>query len=211
MEAEFAKRLQQLSAPTSSKRRAAAAWLRKHPDPSAGDALLIALREELKDPRTWSSQGSMIKALGECGFVPALPFLRQVAESTFEASMVEIALGYAIFRLEALNPKARLDDLILDLLHRERRHLTKGVLQSVAVLRFVPREDVILKLVEFARSFRPEEEIFHLFLCSAAYHWAPSTIATYLTWCSEYCRSPVSKAAQMALEGKRWPCERNLS
>src|SRR3954463_14583297 len=83
----------------SAKRRSGAKRLRKLRQPEAGPALLAALRDEVRDPRTWETQYQMIMALAESGYGPALPYLEELSGQPFEATMVYPALGDALVRL----------------------------------------------------------------------------------------------------------------
>ena len=92
--------IEQLQHKSSAKRRAAAKKLRKLKAKEAGPALLAALKNELKDKRTWETQYQMIMALGESGYTESLEFLIQLAGQEFEATMVYVAIGDSIIRLQ---------------------------------------------------------------------------------------------------------------
>ncbi|WP_305815346.1 HEAT repeat domain-containing protein [Photobacterium leiognathi] len=66
--------IEQLNNKASAKRRSAAKKLRKLKNKDAGPALLEALKNELKDKRTWETQYQMIMALGESGHTDGLDF-----------------------------------------------------------------------------------------------------------------------------------------
>ncbi|MET9364281.1 HEAT repeat domain-containing protein [Streptomyces sp. NPDC006632] len=68
--------ISQLQDRSSAKRRSAAKRLRKLGDPSAGPALLDALRSEVRDTRTWETQYQVTMALGTCGSPSDLSYLR---------------------------------------------------------------------------------------------------------------------------------------
>ena len=76
--------IEQLSNKASAKRRSAAKKLRKIKAKEAGPALLAALKNELKDQRTWETQYQMIMALGESSYTESLDFLLQLADQEFE-------------------------------------------------------------------------------------------------------------------------------
>jgi HEAT repeat protein len=90
---------EQLKDKKSTKRRSAAKKLRKIADINAGRYLLDALKEEIKDARTWETQYQMIMAIGECDFKEALPFLLNLSTKNFESTMVYVAIGDSIVRL----------------------------------------------------------------------------------------------------------------
>jgi len=90
--------IEQLSHARSSKRCAAARRLRKLGDPKPGVALLVALKEELKDERTWETQYQMIMAIGHSNYSEALPEIESLISRQI-GGMVEIAMGDTILRL----------------------------------------------------------------------------------------------------------------
>lgn len=69
----------QLQDRSSAKRRSAAKRLRKLGNSDAGAARLEALKNEVRDSRTWETQYQMTMALGTCGSPSDLPYLRDVA------------------------------------------------------------------------------------------------------------------------------------
>ena len=75
----------------SARRRLGAKRLRQQPDPTAGPALLAALRLEVRDPRTWETQYHRIMALAACGYTPALPVLEELTRLPFEARRAMLA------------------------------------------------------------------------------------------------------------------------
>ena len=89
---------EQLSDSKSARRRSAAKKLRKSGDPDSGPALLVALKNELRDQRTWETQYQMIMALGQCQHTEATEFLEALSrEGRIES--VQTAIGDALFRL----------------------------------------------------------------------------------------------------------------
>ncbi|MEU8670022.1 HEAT repeat domain-containing protein [Streptomyces anulatus] len=70
--------ISQLQDRSSAKRRSAAKRLRRLGDPSAGPALLEALKNEVRDSRTWETQYQMTMALGTCGSPSDLSYLRDL-------------------------------------------------------------------------------------------------------------------------------------
>jgi PBS lyase HEAT-like repeat len=137
-----------LSHSLSAKRRSGAKQLRKLGDPRAGVALLEALKKEIKDVRTWETQYQMIMAIGECDVKAALPYLHELAAQHFEATMVYTALGDALLRLSR---KVQDDaDIVMDFIAGGNPSLICGSLQAVAMLRMVPSQTIIAKMIDYA-------------------------------------------------------------
>jgi hypothetical protein len=137
-----------LGHPLSAKRRSGAKQLRKIGDARAGAALLEALKNEIKDLRTWETQYQMIMAIGECDVKAALPYLRELAAQPFEATIVYTALGDALLRLSRKAP----DDagIVLDFIAGGNPSLICGSLQAMAMLRMVPSQTIIAKIIDYA-------------------------------------------------------------
>src|SRR4051812_541674 len=97
-----------LEHPRARERAAAAKRLRRLQDPRAGKALMAALHREIPDAqppeRTWEVQYQLVMALGECGVKEAVPFLQDLAQRVFEATMVYVGLGDALMRLDRAHP-----------------------------------------------------------------------------------------------------------
>ncbi len=98
--ADIAAAVEQLRDRASAKRRSAAKTLRKAGRVEAGPALIAALDNEIRDPRTWETQYQMAMALGECRVTDALPLLHDIAARDLEATMVLVGIGDAVTRLE---------------------------------------------------------------------------------------------------------------
>lgn len=207
----LARMLKQLNASESKMRRSAAKWLRKAADPRAGSALLGALRREMQDARTWETQYQMIMALGASGHLAALPFLRELAKSEYKANMVAIGIGCALVRLELLKDEKPDVDAVIDHVLKSKKHdLIKGMLVTVGFLNLRPSEPIERRLISFALKLAPQEQIFHIFICSAAHAWTSPAARGYLSWCIRQMPQPISDAARMAELGRRWNCEASI-
>ncbi|WP_329074310.1 HEAT repeat domain-containing protein [Streptomyces niveus] len=99
MALDAADAIRQLQDRSSAKRRSAAKQLRKLGDQNAGPALLEALKNEVRDSRTWETQYQMTMALGTCGSPSDLPYLRDLVLQRETPHAVHTAGGDAIVRL----------------------------------------------------------------------------------------------------------------
>lgn len=187
----------------SAKRRSAAKRLRKLRRPEAGPALLAALRDEVRDPRTWETQYQMVMALAEAGYTPALPYLEELSRHPFEATMVYTALGDAIVRLG--RSSAGDAGPVLRLLDGGNERLVDGALRAVAMLRLGLDRPAVERIVAFA-SARPPADGLRFWVAAAAPGWRGPAVEAFLRECARGPREDVREAAAAALQGKyrRW-------
>ncbi|MEM9420608.1 MAG: hypothetical protein AAGA25_16395 [Planctomycetota bacterium] len=149
MDSEFSALIDQLSHPKSPKRRSAAKRLRKLGDRAAGPFLLEALKKELKDKRTWETQYQLIMAVGHCDYRPALKYILSLADESF-VGMVHIAIGDTLLRLSRQNERDV--QICFDLIENGNRELVSGAIQAIAMLRMVPSDQDIQRLIEYGVS-----------------------------------------------------------
>lgn len=191
--------VQQLKDTKSPKRRSAAKKLRKAKISGAGPYLLEALQKELNDPRTWETQYQMIMALGECDYRPALPFLRELAERNFEATMIYLALGDAIVRLsaETLNDA----EPVMELLQSRNDMLADGALRAMAMMHMVPSDEQISKIIDFVSALQSDHHL-RFWVAAAAPGWEGKEVDEFISQCANSTRSDLCEAAKFAVKGK---------
>jgi HEAT repeat protein len=185
-----------LSHKSSAKRRAAAKQLRKMKDHSAGPALLRALEQEVRDPRTWETQYHMVMAIAESGYAEALPFIRSLVAARLEP-MVFTAVGDALVRLDV-----RISEAPARILHLLSNQLpiAEGALRAIAMLQLKLPRSTILSILEFAS--RPENEQARFWVAAAAPGWNEPEVETFLHGCSHSELADTRKAAAAALQKK---------
>ncbi len=199
LEEKVAEAVALLGEKSSAKRRSGAKRLRKLKDSSAGAALLAALREEVRNPRTWETQYHMIMALGECGYAPALPFVQELAARPFEATMVYVALGDALVRLG----RASEDDIepARRAIETENHMLIEGALRAVAMLRLKPDEAAVSRIIDYAARLGANDS--HRFWVSvAAAGWDSPEVSSFLLACAGSPREDIRQAAVAARQQK---------
>jgi HEAT repeat protein len=194
-----------LKNPLSAKRRSGAKTLRKLQEPAAGPALLEALRGEMSDPRTWETQYQLIMALGACRYVPGVPFLQELAERRFDATMVYVAIGDALVRLAT--PEDGTWKTLMNLVETGNEQLAYGACQALAMLRLIPPRAIIERLIDFANRFPLDESQGinqRLWIAAAAPGWLEHSPAVrpFLVACAASKNSQVKLAAEAALQGK---------
>ena len=196
-----------LSSRHSSKRRAAAKFLRHVREVAAGPVLLQALEREIADPRTWETQYQLIMALAECGYIEALPSLRLLSTKHHNSLMIYTALGDSIVRLG----RQHANDVgpVLDLLGSGNLHLLEGAFRAMAMLRMIVSETAIRQIIDFAEKIPLVEAIDHglwFWLVVASAGWKTSPTEKFLKKCSELKRKDISNAALCALKGEYLAC-----
>jgi hypothetical protein len=189
----------QLADASSPRRRAAAKRLRALADPSAGPALVDALRAEVNDPRTWETQYQMVMALAMSDYRSAFPFLKGLAVTTIKATMVCTALGDAIVRLGRDHDQ---DPAPVDwCLATGNDMLADGALRAVAMLRLTLDDPAVERIISFVTGRDPHDGL-RFWPAAAAAGWSGPRVTAFLTDCLALPRQDVSQAAQASLEGR---------
>lgn len=189
----------QLGDKKSPKRRSAAKKLRNLKNVDAGPFLLAALETELKDVRTWETQYQMVMAIGECSFKPALPFLNELADKEFEATMVYVAIGDAIVRLAIKNESDSIP--IFKLLDSGNEMLIDGALRAMAMLKMVPSNGHIEKIINYVAA-RELNQGVHFWVIAAAPGWSGAKVEEYLDYCAKSPREEITSAVALARMNK---------
>jgi HEAT repeat protein len=189
----------QLEDKRSPKRRSAAKKLRKLKDVDAGPSILNALETELKDARTWETQYQMIMAIGECGYKPALPFLNELANKKFEATMVYVAIGDAIVRLSIENEKNAAP--IFRVFETGNEMLIDGALRAMAMIRMVPSNSHIEKIINYVAE-REMNQGIHIWVLAAAPGWSGLKVEEYLDYCATSSLEEIISAVALARKKK---------
>ncbi|MFD9291576.1 HEAT repeat domain-containing protein [Streptomyces sp. NPDC060030] len=188
---------------SSAKRRSAAKRLRELGDPSAGPALLAALKNEVKDARTWETQYRMTMALGSCGSSSDLPYLRDLVLRRETLHAVRTAGGDAIVRLSHLQLSHT--EAIRWCLSTGDEVLVDGGLQAVAMLRLALDQDTVTDVLDFVEARSPHEGIYFWPTVAAA-GWTGRRVHDFLTSCLSSPRTDVAEAATNSLAGSYGTC-----
>jgi hypothetical protein len=193
----------QLKDRASAKRRSAAKHLRKMEDPTAGPALLEALKHELRDERTWETQYQLIMALGTCCVRDALPYLEELATRPFEATMVYTAIGDALVRLSRAHEHDA--SKAVDLLRSGNERLIDGALRAVAMLRMKPSAAEVDAILRFVQPLSLESGL-RFWPAAAAAGWSGKLRDAFLADCSRSSRQDLRDAAARSSQGqyKTW-------
>ncbi|MGW1120498.1 HEAT repeat domain-containing protein [Streptomyces tanashiensis] len=190
--------IRQLQDRSSAKRRSAAKRLRKLGDSSAGPALLEALKNEVRDSRTWETQYQMTMALGTCGSPSDLPYLRDLVLRRETLHAVHTAGGDAIVRLSHMEHSHT--EAIRWCLSTGDEILVGGALQAVAMLRLALEQETVTDILDFIEARSPHEGIYFWPTVAAA-GWTGQRVHHFLTECLSSPRSDVAEAATNSLAG----------
>jgi HEAT repeat protein len=183
----------------SPKRRSGAKQLRKLQNPTAGLPLFTALQQELRDPRTWETQYQMIMALGECNYTPALSYLKTLAAQPFDATMVYMALGDAIIRLERTHDHDATP--ALRLLPTNNTMLIEGAFRAVAMLRMIPSQNEIQQIMQYVSQQTPPWGV-EFWVAAAAAGWSGAEVDAFLTQAAKSHNQQLQQAAVAAQQKK---------
>lgn len=185
--------------PRSAKRRSAAKKLRAAGQPSLAPALRDALREEVKDRRTWETQYQLVMALAACGTSDEA---RQVVEALFSLDlepMVHLAAGDAAVRLHW-----DIDAAVLAALQSDSLARAEGAIRALAMTRSVPSDEVVRSVIAFAAA--PNHQQVRFWVAAAAAGWPPNLVKDFLETCLADASADTRRAAQASLNGRylRW-------
>lgn len=198
MSAALEPTVRELRAKQSPKRRAVAKKLRKLADPAAGPYLVDALINEIKDPRTWETQYQMVMALAECRHVEAKPLIAELSHRNFEATMVYLALGDALVRL---SPGHEVEVVITLIDEARHRMLIDGALRALAMLRLVPSEPAIQRILDYAAPL-PIDDGNRFWIIAACPGWPAKLTQSFLTDCARTDRTDFQEALELAKRGR---------
>jgi HEAT repeat protein len=190
----------QLTDRSSAKRRSAAKRLRALADPKAGPALLSALESEIADPRTWETQYQIIMALGACHHAPALDSLQHLAEQQDDYTMVGVALGDALVRIEWATAHA------LTTVDRYMQSgppgVVDGAFRALAIMELVPDDDLVDRILAFAERLERTDPLRYWVAASAA-GWSGPNGESYLRSCLTSPNADLRAVAAASLAGTR--------
>lgn len=96
-------------------------------------------------------------ALGECGYRRALPFLKDIAATKLEATMIYIGLGDAIVRLSRESETDMVP--VLKCARSGNDILADGAFRAMAMMRMVPEDRAIAEIIDLVAARGLEDGI----------------------------------------------------
>lgn len=208
-EQKVAEALELLQNSKALKRESGAKRLRKLNVPGSGEALLRALQKEMLDKRTWSAQYHLIIAVGVVGYEPALPFLWNLAGQKFDAAILYMALGDAIFRLSL--QKQAVAEAWKEVLRTQNPGLLYGALRAIALLKLVPDDEVVKSIIAVAeqpefvdgvRGYPGDITGLRYWVVLASASWKPELRHDFLIRC-QAINTTLKLNVEDVLKGKR--------
>lgn len=141
--------------PNQKKRESGAKRLRKLESIESGSFLLEALKKEMKDVRTWSTQYHLILALGHSKFEKALPCLKDIAFKEFDATILYIGLGDTMFRLSIISET--IENTLKMIYSYNNFMITYGAFQALALLKVILSDKDIKEIIKVGSAPKGDE------------------------------------------------------
>ncbi|MFC7646204.1 hypothetical protein ACFQX6_40650 [Streptosporangium lutulentum] len=195
----FGEAIGRLADRAAARRQSGAKRLQKLADPEAGLALLEALRREIEGPRAWETLYHLVMALGACDHRAAVPYLYELARHPLKATTVYTAIGDALVRLDSEDDNDSTP--ILWCLNTGNDRLVDGAFRAMAILRMVPDDKTIGRILDFLAPRLPEDGL-RFWPAVAAAGWQGPPVHAFLTTCATGSREDVAEAAAASLTGK---------
>ena len=158
-----------------------------------------ALANEVMDDRTWETQYQMVMALAECGYTPALEWLRDFARSLDDPLMLVVGVGDAVVRLSIL--VGATDAAIRWALATGSASIADGAFRALAVTRTVPGAAVISDIFDYLRPLHAEDQR-RFWVATAAVDWKGADVESVLQSWTSLPRDDVAEAARASLAGE---------
>lgn len=228
MDEKTRQHLELLASARGGDRKKAAKALRKVGDAGAADAMLQALKEEVDRILTgscgrfnpWEVVYHLATGLGEIGHRPSATFLREMSVQEFESTIIYLATGDALMRLDrqsdadvgvALGFIAEIESEGVDV---RRMWLLDGSLRAMAVTKMMPAEEDMRRIVAFVSEYPNKHEMpidldLRIWPAAAAPTWDKPFMDGFLD--DILATAPegkhVRKVAEAAKAGKykKWP------
>jgi hypothetical protein len=174
-----------------------------------GPALVQALKKELQDTRTWSAKYHIILAIGHSGYDEALSFLEELATKAFEDTIIYLALGDSIFRLGIILKSTK---EVLDGLYSTCNYgLIYGGFRALAMLKLVPGDEVITKIIEYARDpiaaevvkgYPNDQTGLRLWPARASAGWKKELVSEFWDECDNLTDQSLKFSIELSRKGK---------
>lgn len=162
--------------------------------------MLAALKEELNDERTCEAQYQIIMALGEANYTDSLEFLLQLATREFSATIIYVAIGDSITRLE-LSQRNNIDCSLDILRNTSNSMLADGVLRAIAMLQITPDQQTIDEIISYGLQLDVSDNS-RVWIAAAAPGWPSDLTREYLKECISSENQKIKRAAEAALKNK---------
>jgi hypothetical protein len=138
-------------------------------------------------------------AIGECEYFEALQFLEDLSNQKFEATMVYVGIGDALIRLkqqgrENIEP-------VFALMKSGNEMLIDGGFRAMAMLKMVPSDRDIQRIIKFTSKFN-KEHCLRFWPLAASAGWSGKYVENFIEQCAKSKRQDLQQAAKFASESK---------
>lgn len=166
--------------------------------------LTAALKEQIKNPKSWETQCELIKAIGKTGCVEVLPLLKDLINKDYESTILYSELAFSILLIENIS-ESNIDFLFQSL---EKRNVSQiaGACAALLYRKIIPTEEEISQIVSEIVTYTEDEG--HIitprgYIAAIAYLWPASTVKDFLESCKKSSSRVISQIAEDSLHGKK--------
>ena len=175
---------EELESRTAPKIKKAAEKIAKQKIDGYEDFLLNALKLLIAKPKSWQAQSQLIRAIGITGSDHSVPYLKELATSNFDTTVLYKDLGFAICRLNDLLHS----DLafLKSILSSQNELLIAGACSALLYEKIVPSEDDMVEIMEATKSIDTNEGQVvtpRCYIAALAYLWPATVTRPFLELC----------------------------
>lgn len=168
------------------------------------DLLLASLKTLIKKPQSWQAQSQIIRALGITGSDYSVPYLKELAESRFNATVLYRDLGFAICRLNDLLHNNL--NFLKSILNSQNELLIAGSCSALLFEEYVPSEKDMVEIMEAIKSIDSNEgQIItpRCYIAALAYLWPHDATKPFLELCARSNWNGLVTIATSSLKGEK--------
>jgi len=169
-----------------------------------GEDLVKALVGEVEKPKAWQSQCKLVRALGVTGYTNSLPYLKELTQREFQATLVYRELAFSIALLDGLSAD-HLDFLYETFDSQEVMPIT-GVCAALLYREIVPPVGDIERILSYMPLYtRDEGRVMtpRVFIAAASYSWPAEQVKEFLQACMQSDSATLVEIASDILAGKK--------
>lgn len=166
--------------------------------------MLAALKSLIKKPKSWQAQSQLIRALGMTGSDDSVPYLKELAELRFEATVLYRDLGFAICRLNDLMHNKL--EFIKSILTSPNESLIAGACSALLYEEIVPCENDMVEIMDAIKFIDSNEgQIItpRCYIAALAYLWPVETTHSFLALCAQSSWNGLVEIASSSLKGEK--------
>ena len=166
--------------------------------------LTAALKEQIKNPKSWQTHCELIKAIGITGCSGALPMLKELIGKEYESTILYRQLAFSILLLEDLTSR-NIDFLFLSFKKKNVSQIA-GACAGVLYCKIIPTEEEVTKILSETATYTEDEGRTITprgYIAAVAYLWPASSVKDFLESCKKSSSRVISQIAEDSLHGKK--------